>query len=195
MKGQPSTVKEQGIMRGFVVIAAALAMTAFAPLVARAQQTSLKIAYVDSEQLVRQTPGYDEAKAAFDEATKAWTDSLTQMRTQLQTLFDDYKRQEAVLSPEVKREKEEEMLNLERESQRYFQTRLGPGGQAETKQAELMQPLIERVNTAIDEVRQQGGYALIFDLNDGALVAGDPALNITDVVVQRLRGQSASPSR
>lgn len=195
MKNQPFTPKEHGTMRGFVVITAALAMTAFAPVIARAQQTSLKIAYVDSEQLVRQTPGYDEAKAAFDEATKAMTDSLTLMRTQLQTLFEDYKRQEAVLSPELKREKEEEMLELERESQRYFQTRLGPGGQAESKQAELMQPLIERVNAAIDEIRQQGGYALIFDLNDGALVAGDPSLNITDQVVQRLRGQSASPSR
>lgn len=181
-------------MRGFVVIAAALAMAVFAPVVARAQ-ASLKIAYVDSEQLVRQAPGYEEAKTAFDQATQVWRDSLEQKRTQLQTLFEDYKRQEAVLSPESRAEKQEQMLQLEQETQRYFQTKFGPEGEAATRQAELMQPIIERVNAAIDQVRQAGSYSLIFDLNDGALVAGDPTLNITDQVVQRLRGQTASPSR
>ncbi len=180
--------------RGLVVIAAALAMAAFAPALARAQ-TTLKIAYVDSEQLVRQAPGYEEAKSAFDAATKVWRDSLEQKRTELQTMFDDYKKQEAVLSPELKTQKQEEMLQLEQEAQRYFQVKFGPDGEAATKQAELMQPIIERVNAAIDQVRQDGNYSLIFDLNDGALVAGDPALNITDQVVQRLRGQSGSPSR
>jgi outer membrane protein len=96
----------------------------------------------------------------------------------------------------VKTEKQEEMLRLEQQAQQYFQTKFGPDGEAAKRQAELMQPIIERVNVAIDQVRAEGGYALIFDLNDGALVAGDPALNITDQVVQRLRGtQASSPSR
>ena len=183
-------------MRVFVVIAAALATAAFAPAVAQAQQTTtLKLAYVDSDTLVRLAPGYDEAASAFDQVTDAWRDSLEQKRTQLQSLFEDYKRQEAVLSPELKAERQEAMLQLEQETQRYFQTKFGPQGEAAVKQAELMQPIIERVNVAIDQVRQDGGYSLIFDLNDGALVAGDPALNITEQVVQRLRGQGSSPSR
>lgn len=182
-------------MRVFVVIAAALAMAAFAPVVAQAQQPALKLAYVDSDTLVRLAPGYDEAASAFDQITDAWRDSLEQKRTQLQSLFEDYKRQEAVLSPELKAERQEAMLQLEQETQRYFQTKFGPQGEAAVKQAELMRPIIERVNVAIDQVRQDGGYSLIFDLNDGALVAGDPALNITEQVVQRLRGQSSSPSR
>ena len=181
-------------MRVFVVIAAALAMAAFAPVIAQAQ-TQLKIAYVDSEQLVQQSPGYEEAKSSFDAVTRAWHDSLEQKRTQLQSLFEDYTKQEAVFSPEMKAEKQEEMLQLEQEAQRYFQTKFGPEGEAAVKQAELMQPIIQLVNTAIDEVRRDGSYSLIFDLNDGALVAGDPALNITDLVVQRLRGQASSPSR
>jgi Skp family chaperone for outer membrane proteins len=59
-----------------------------------------------------------------------------------------------------------------------------------------MQPIIERVNQAIDETRRDGGYSLIFDLNDGALVAGDPSLNITDEVIQKLQSAgAAAPSR
>jgi outer membrane protein len=187
-------MKEHSIMRVFVVIAAALAMAAFAPAVARAQ-AELKIGYVDSEQLIQQSPGYDEAKSSFDAVTKTWRDSLEAKRTQLQALFEEYKRQEAVFSPEMRAEKQQEMLQLEQEAQRYFQTKFGPEGEAATRQAELMQPIIERVNAAIDQVRREGSYSLIFDLNDGALVAGDPALNITDQVVQRLRSGGSSPSR
>jgi Skp family chaperone for outer membrane proteins len=57
-----------------------------------------------------------------------------------------------------------------------------------------MRPIIERVNEVIEQTRREGSYALIFDLNDGALVAGDPALNITQQVIDRLRAQPA-PSR
>jgi outer membrane protein len=179
-----------------VTLVAALAAVVLPGAALGQGTTQLKIAYVDSEELVRQAPGYEEAKQAFDRATQVWTDSLTLKRNELQTLFEDYKKQEVILSPEKKTEKQEEMLRLEQQAQQYFQTKFGPDGEAAARQAELMKPIIDRVNVAIDEVRAEGGYALIFDLNDGALVAGDPALNITDEVVQRLRGsQAAAPSR
>ena len=184
-------------MRTLVMIIAPLALAVLAPAAALAQgTTTLKIGYVDSEALVRQAPGYEEAKQAFDQATKSWSDSLELKRSELQTLFEDYKKQEVILSPEMKAEKQQTMLQMEQDAQRYFQTKFGPEGEAATKQAELMKPIIDRVNAAIDQVRRDDGYALIFDLNDGALVAGDPALNITDQVVQRLRsGQASTPSR
>lgn len=184
-------------MRTAVMIFAALALAAVVPVTAQGQgTTTLKIGYVDSEELVRAAPGYDEARQAFEQATLAWRDSLDDRRSRLQTMFEEYKKQEVILSPEKRAEKQEEMLQLEQEAQRYFQTKFGPEGEAAIKQAELMQPIIESVNVAIDQVRRSGNYALIFDLNDGALVAGDPSLNITNEVIQRLRGtQASAPSR
>lgn len=174
------------------VLAAALAV----PAAASAQESSLKIAYVDSEEIIRQAPGYAEASEAFNQTAAGWRDTLEQRRTRLQELFDDYKRQEPVLSAELRTEKQQEILSLEQEAQTYFQAKFGPEGEAAVKQAELMQPIVERVNRAIDEVRTSGSYHLIFDLNDGALVAGDPSLNITDVVVQRMNAQAgAAPPR
>lgn len=176
----------------FSLLAALLAL--FAPA-AVSGQTALKIAFVDSEALIKQAPGYAEANEAFNRTASSWRDSLEQKRTQLQTLFDEYKKQEVILSPEKKTEKQQELLRLEQETQQYFQVKFGPEGEANARQAELMQPLIERVNAVIDQVRAEGDYSLIFDLNDGALVAGDPALNITELVLQRLRSPAATSSR
>lgn len=177
------------------VLIGALTLLLSAPAVGAAQ-SDLKVAYVDTQEIIQQAPGYEEANQAFNQTAASWRDTLEQKRTRLQTMFEEYKKQEVILSPEKKTEKQQEMLQLERETQEYFQEKFGPEGAAAAKQAELMQPIIERVNGAIEQVRRDQGYALIFDLNDGALVAGDPDLNITDQVVDRLSRQtSAAPSR
>ena len=158
----------------------ATAVLLLAPSVGAAQQADLKIAYVDSEAIIKQAPGYTEANEQFNQTASLWRDSLETKRSQLQGLFEDYRKQEVILSPEAKSERQQEILQLENEIQQYFQSKFGPDGEAGQKQAELMQPIIERVNDAIDQTRREGGYSLIFDLNDGALEAGDPTLNTTD---------------
>ncbi|HET6617331.1 MAG TPA: OmpH family outer membrane protein [Gemmatimonadota bacterium] len=182
-------------MQCWKVLLGALTLGLVVPAAGNAQgQTSLKIGYIDSEEIIKAAPGYTEANDAFNRTAGAWRDTLDSKRTQLQTLFDDYKAQEVILSPEKKTEKQQEMLTLEQEIQQYFQAKFGQEGEAAAKQAELMKPIIDRVNDVIEETRREGSYALIFDLNDGALVAGDPALNITQQVIDRLRAQPA-PSR
>lgn len=176
--------------RAFTIMGALVLLVAGT---ARAQEG--KIAYVDSERLVREAPGYTEADEAFNQTASVWRDSLEAKRQRITELYEEYQKQQVILSPEKKTEKQEELLRLEQEAQSYFQEKFGPEGQASQRQAELMQPIIERVNGAIEQVRRDGDYALIFDLNDGALVAGDPALNITDRVVEQMRSTTASPSR
>jgi outer membrane protein len=167
-----------------------------APAAAVAQQADLKIGYVDSEAIIQQAPGYTEANQEFNRTAQAWRDSLETSRTRLQGMFEEYKQQEVILSPEAKTQRQQEILQLENEIQQYFQSKFGPEGEASQKQASLMQPIIERVNQAIDETRRDGAYSLIFDLNDGALVAGDPSLNITDEVIRKLQSSgAAAPSR
>lgn len=176
------------LARRIALVAAILAIGV--PATVRAQE-SLKLGYVDSEAVIRQAPGYQEANDEFNRTANEWRDTLAQRQQELQELFEEYKRQEVILSPEKKSERQEEMLQMERDMQEYFQTKFGPEGEAATRQAELMQPIIERVNEVIDQTRRDGGYSLIFDLNDGALIAGDPALNITEEVIQKL--QSSDP--
>lgn len=174
------------------LLIAALAAVLALPALGSAQSSDLKVAYVDSEVIIRQAPGYQEASQAFNQTAAGWRDTLQQKRQELERLYEEYQRQEVILSPEMRTEKQQEIQELQLEAQEYFQTKFGPEGQAATRQAELMQPIIERVNLVIEEVRRDQGYALIFDLTDGALVAGDPALNITDEVVQRLNAQAGT---
>ena len=98
-------------------VAAAAGLLLLAPVVAGAQQADLKIGYVDSEAIIQKAPGYTEANEEFNRTAQAWRDSLETSRTRLQGMFEEYKQQEVILSPEKKTERQQEILQLENEIQ------------------------------------------------------------------------------
>lgn len=59
--------------------------------------------------------------------------------------------------------------------------------QAAKRQNELVEPVMRKIQEVIDAIRSEGKYAMIFDVAAGGLIAADPALDITDQVLARLR--------
>lgn len=64
---------------------------------------------------------------------------------------------------------------------------------AEQRRDELIQPVMDRINTIIEAVRVEGQYHLILDLAAGSIVAADPALDLTQQVIGRL-GTAPAPA-
>ena len=52
-----------------------------------------------------------------------------------------------------------------------------------------MQPILQRINKIINDLRAENGYAMVFDAqaNGGSVVAADKNLDITDQVIARLQ--------
>ena len=174
------------------------AAVAIVPLLAAAApaaaQQDQKLAYVDSDSIIKATPGVTEARSSYEKTAEEWKAALETKRRELSGLYDEYQKQSAILSPEKRTEKQQAILQKEREMQEYFQQKFGPQGEAGARERELLAPIYERINTAIEEVRAAEGYALIFDIQAGALAAGDPSLNVTDKVIARLQQTQATAS-
>lgn len=174
--------------------AGSLLLLGLAALPAASQQ-SLKLGYVDSNKIIEATPGIAEAKASYEKQTQAWKDSLEAKRKELTGLYEEYQKQAPILSPEKKTERQQAIVQKEREVQEYFQAKFGPEGEAGVKQKELLRPIYDRINKAIEAVRAAENYSLIFDLQAGALAAGDPALDVTEKVIARLKTQATAAAR
>ena len=64
---------------------------------------------------------------------------------------------------------------------------------AQARQNELVQPILDKVKAAIEEVRVEGGYAMIFNADQGSpIVAVDKSLNVTEKVLSKLKGTTAA---
>jgi outer membrane protein len=102
----------------------------------------------------------------------------------LQRLIEQYEQQQAMLSEEAKANREEEI----RLKQSQYQQRISElEQQASVRQAELVEPVMERITAVIEEIRAEGAYSMIFDVAAQGIISADPALDLTTEVVRRLQ--------
>jgi outer membrane protein len=156
-----------------------------APLAAQGPQ---KFAYIDTRRVIAEAPGAAEAQATFDQEMQAFQTELQTLETELQTMIDDYERQQVTLSPEARRERQQAILTKQTDYQQRAQQM---EQSAARRQAELVEPIMARIQTVLSEIQRTEGCAIIFDAAAGAVVAADPALDLTDQVLTRLRAGSA----
>jgi outer membrane protein len=149
----------------------------------------LKIGYINSQDILAVAPGAEEAKDQFDADMVTYRTEVEQLATELENLVQQYEQQQALLSPAAKQTRETDI----RARQQAYQARVTAiDERAGLRQQELVQPVMDRINTAIEEIRAEGSYALIVDVSSGAVVAADPLLDLTQEVLARLQTNAAA---
>lgn len=170
----------------------ALAFTMIAAGTAGAQGGS-KIAYVNSQQIIAEAPGRAEAEAQIQKDMNAYREQVQKMGDSLNALIASYTKSESTLSEPARTAKQKEIQDKEREYQQRVQ---GLEQKAQQRQAELVRPIMEKINNIIEQVRAENGYAMVFDAGNqaGVVVAADSSLDITKQVITRLKASGGSAS-
>ncbi len=166
----------------------ALALITAMAIPARAQGS--KLAYVQTSALLEQAPGRAEAEAQFEKETVGYRDQIKRMSDSLDALVSGFQKRQASLTPTTRDAQAKEIQSKQQE----YQRRTAELEQkAQGRQNELVQPILDKVKAAIEEVRVEGGYAMIFNADQGSpIVAVDKSLNVTDRVLTKLKGTTAS---
>lgn len=145
-----------------------------------------KIAFINSQKILSEAPGRADAEATYDR-------EMGTARVQLQRMDDSLKAMVATF------EKEAPSLDSARRTARGTAIRAQEdvfakraqdlNTQMQQRQAELARPLMEQVSKVLDDMRVQGGYAMIFDVGTptSVVVSADKSLDITDQVLARLK--------
>jgi outer membrane protein len=153
-------------------------------------QGSVKIGYVNTEALMASAPGraaaestYNKEAVAFQRLQQVWADSLRKQ-------FEAYQKAEPTLSEAKKKSEQDRLTKLQTDL-----NNLNTLGEQKIRQREneVLAPLMEIVRAAIEEIRSEGGYAMIFSGDQNSpIVAADKNLDLTDRVVARLKTKAAT---
>ena len=148
-----------------------------------------KLAFINSQALLAEAPGTPAAMTAFETAMQGYTQEIQQLETELQTLQDSLDRQGATLTAAVRQQRADEI----QEKYLAYQVRQQElDAEAQQKRDELVGPIIQQIETIVEQVRAEGGYSIIFDVASGAAIfAADPALDLTQQVLTRLKSAPA----
>ncbi len=148
-------------------------------------QAAQKFAYVNSAAILQSAPGRADAEAQFEKDMTGIRAQVKKLSDSLTALNESLVKEEVSLSPAAKETRQKGL----RETQAEFQERVQKlNDQAQQREAELMQPIMDGLRKVIDDVRMEGGYSFIFDASQGAfIVSADKNLDITDRVISKMR--------
>ncbi len=176
-------------MRFFVGMSAVLALLLTGTSIAAAQQ---KLAYINSQTLLQQAPGRAEAEAQFQRELQTYQTEVKRMGDSMKVMVEGYEKEQLLMSPAAKEAKQRELAAKEQE---YQQRTAELERKAAAREDELTRPILENIRRAIEAVRAEDGYAFIFDVaSNGAVVAVDKNLEVTNEVLAKLRSTASAPS-
>jgi outer membrane protein len=181
-------------MRVFLRAASAALLLVILAAGGASAQSGQKFAYIRSSVLLDQAPGRAEAEAQFDKETGAYGDQIKRMSDSLNAMVADFEKSQASLTAATRDTRGKAIQAKQAEYERRTRDLQQ---KAQARQTELVQPILDRVKQAIEELRVEGGYSFVFNADQGSsIVAMDKNLDITDRVLAKLRsstGTAAAP--
>jgi len=163
-----------------IFIAFALTLTA---LSASAQ----KFALMDMEYILKNIPAYERANEQLNQSSKKWQAEVEALNTEAATMYKNYQNEVVFLSEEQKKERQEAIMNKEKEAGELKRKYFGPEGELFKKRESLMTPIQDEIYNAVKEVSELRGYSLVLDrASDAGIIFASPKIDISNEILEKL---------
>lgn len=155
----------------------------------------VKLAYVDSQVILRELPESQKVQKELDDLFKSWNEELEKMGKNLQQGLEDYQKKKDLMKPDAKDAEEKRLTDLQARARQYqadkFDPRTGEAVQAREKK---LTPIREKVLRSIEQVAKEDGFTFVFDkAGDNLLLFADAKFDLTYKVIDRLKRGAAVP--
>ncbi|MDA9227660.1 OmpH family outer membrane protein [Flavobacteriales bacterium] len=143
-----------------------------------------KFGYIDSQELLLLMPERKTAEEEVQTFAKSLESQLQAMTAEYQQSVQEYQANEATYTDLVKQDKVTEITGLEQRIQSFQQN----AQQAlQSKEQELLEPILQKARQAIEDVASEGDYTYIFDKSVGSILYVKESENILDKVKIKLK--------
>ena len=142
-----------------------------------------KLGYIDSQELLLLMPERKTAEEEVQTFAKSLESQLQAMTAEYQQSVQEYQSNESTYTDLVKQDKVTEITGLEQRIQSFQQN----AQQAlQAKEQELLEPILQKARTAIEDVASEGNYTYIFDKSVGSILFAKESENILQQVKKKL---------
>lgn len=148
-----------------------------------AHAQALKVGFTDHELLIVNMSEYQQVQEQLQGEYTTSQQDLQAAMQDYQERLDRYQKQQALLSPERRQEREQELMQLQGEIQ---QSAMQAEQQLAAREAELLRPLVERVRSAIETVAEAQSIDLVIREPSILYINEDKIVDITLAVASEL---------
>src|SRR5438445_4552076 len=138
----------------FALAAVAVPIFAFAqgPSPAAPATAPVKIAFVNSQEILHRTPGYAAAESTYRKEVEGYQSELQKLQVQLDSAVQAFDQQSIALSPAARATKQKDLQAMQ---QRMQQRSNELQDRATQREQELMTPIRARIQSVIQGIRAE----------------------------------------
>ena len=156
-------------------------------LASATQMQAQKFALIDLEYILSNIPAYERANEQLNQTSKAWQNEIEAVSNEAATLYKNYQNESVFLSEAQKKEREQAIVDKEKEAADLKKKYFGPEGELFKKRQSLVAPIHDEIYNAVKAIAQARHFQLILDrASDSAIIFASPAIDISNEVLAKL---------
>jgi len=146
-----------------------------------------KYAIIDTKYILSKIPEYTQADKKLQDLSAQWQKEIDDKQALLNQMYKDYDAEQFMLSDELKKKREDELFNKEKELRDLQKRRFGYEGDLFKERQNLVKPLQDKVYNAVQKIAVAHAYDFVLDISEGiTVIFADPKLNKSDEVLREL---------
>jgi outer membrane protein len=148
---------------------------------------SQKYALIDTRYILDKLPEYKQAQKNLDSIAADWQKEIDFKQASLDKMYKDYDAEQVMLSDDLKKKREDQLYNKEKELRDLQRKRFGFEGDLFKKRQELVKPIQDRVYNAVQKMAVARGYDIVLDKSEGiTVIFADPKLDKSEDILKDL---------
>ena len=156
-------------------------------MVASSAALAQRFAYVDTEYILKHIPEYLSAQKQLDDLSVKWQEEVDQRFAEIERMYKAYQEDQVLLSEEMRRRREDEIINKELETKEFQRQKFGFEGDLFKEKVRLIQPIQERVSKAIQQIAAEQALDIVLDKGGEVMfLYANPRLDKSDDVITKL---------
>jgi len=156
-------------------------------LVAGTSVHAQKYAIIDTRFILDKMPEYKDAEKKLQLVSEQWQKDIDQQQADLNKMYKDYDAEQFMLSDELKKKREDELFNREKDLRDLQKKRFGYEGDLFKERQKLVKPIQDKVYNAVQKIAVARGYDFILDKSEGiTVIFADPKLDKSQDVLDAL---------
>ncbi len=160
---------------------------AAAVLIFSAASIAQRYAIIDTRYILDKMPEYKLAQAQIDQTANNWQKEIDAKQVELDKMYRDFETEKVMLTPELKKKREDEIFNKEKTVRDLQRKRFGFEGDLFAERQKLVKPIQDKVYTAIQRLAVARSYDFILDKSEGiTVIFADPKLDKSEDVLREL---------
>jgi len=146
-----------------------------------------RYAVIDSKFILERIPDYADAQRRLDQFSNSWQQEIDQKQGALDKMYKDYDAEQVMLTEALRKKREDEIFNKEKELRELQKKRFGFEGDVFKKRQELIKPIQDKIYNAIQKLASEKQYDFILDKSEGiTVIFADPKLDKSDDILRIL---------